>query len=278
MKFSVLQSVYKNDNPFFLEESLASLYENTVKPTEIIIVKDGFLTDKLESVITRWQQKLPIKVVGYNDNLGLAHALNYGLKFVGTDLIARMDSDDICLKNRFEEQLKFFEEHPEAEVVGAGIIEFYFGKNDNEFQKKKIYPYASNATTKTLFKGTPIAHPTLMIKTELLKAFQYLENTSMNEDIELWFRLIKSGHTIYTIQKPLLNFRITDGTFKRRSISKAINEFKIYWSNLLHLFGFNILLIYPILRLIIRFLPYSITKKLYLSNIRSFFFKNSNKK
>lgn len=44
-------------------------------------------------------------VVGYAQNKGLAYALSYALQFVRTELVARMDSDDICPKDRFERQV-----------------------------------------------------------------------------------------------------------------------------------------------------------------------------
>lgn len=61
--FTVLQSVYKKDNPIFLSQSLQSIAENTVQPYSVVLVKDGALTPELESVISEWQSKLPLKVV-----------------------------------------------------------------------------------------------------------------------------------------------------------------------------------------------------------------------
>lgn len=277
MKFSVLQSVYRKDKPEFLNDSLKSLKEQTLPADQIIIIKDGILTPELESVISEWQEKLPLKVVGYKQNCGLAHALNYGLQFVDTELVARMDSDDIALPYRFQKQMEYLKENNDCEILGTGIKEFY-NSNSKVLSKIRNYPVISSEKSKSLFKGTPLAHPTLMIKTTLLKQFKYSEDTSMNEDIELWFRLITSGHIIHNLSEPLLNFRITDGTFKRRSFNKAINEFKIYWTNLTNLFGFNYLLIYPILRLFSRFLPYSINKKIYFSKYREKLFKTPNRR
>lgn len=275
MSLSVLQSVYFKDNPNFLSTSLESLKKQTLPADKIILIKDGTLTPELEAIISYWEDKLPIKVVGYEQNRGLAHALNYGLQFVDTDLVARMDSDDIANPERFEKQIEYFNTHNDCEILGSGIIEFY-NSNAKLFSKKRVYPVISSKDSKTLFKGTPLAHPTLMIKTPLLKQYKYSEETSMNEDIELWFRVITSGHIIHNLSEPLLNFRITDGTFKRRSIKKAINEFKIYWTNLTNLFGVNYLLIYPVLRLFSRFLPFSINKKLYFSKFRTNLFTTPN--
>ena len=58
--------------------------------------------------------------MGYDKNQGLAHALNYGLQFVETELVARMDSDDICFSARFEKQIAQFEVDSSIEILGGG--------------------------------------------------------------------------------------------------------------------------------------------------------------
>lgn len=273
--FTVLQSVYKKDNPIFLSQSLQSIAENTVQPSSVVLVKDGVLTPELESVISEWQNKIPLKVVGYEKNQGLAHALNYGLQFVETELVARMDSDDSCFPDRFEKQIAQFEVDSSLEILGGGIEEFYIEKNGVEFRRVRLYPKWTESKSKTLYRGTPIAHPTLMVKTTLLKEFGYSENTKCNEDIDLWFRLLAAGYRIKTLQEPILHFRITDGTFHRRSVSKALNEYLIYTKNLRHFNGVTKNDIMPLIRLAARFLPGCLNKKAYLSQKRQKLFKEN---
>lgn len=274
MIFSVLQSVYKKDNPDFLSQSLQSIADNTLQPSQVVLVKDGLLTPELDSVIAEWQSKLPLKVVGYEQNQGLAHALNYGLKFVETDLVARMDSDDMCFPERFEKQVLQFEVDDSLVVLGAGIEEFY--KSDGvDFKQIRLYSKKTTKTSASLYKGTPLAHPTVMFRTEVLRKFGYSENTKCNEDIELWFRLLAAGYEVRTLQIPLLHFRITDGTFKRRSLSKAFNEFCIYSHALQKFNGFSKNHLYLFLRLLARFIPKSINKTLYLSSARKKMFKEN---
>ena len=100
MQFTILQSVYKNDKPKFLDQCFESIKNNSLQPVKIVLVKDGPISIDLDSIISKWLEKLPIQVVGYEQNQGLAYALNYGLQFVETELIARMDSDDICITTR----------------------------------------------------------------------------------------------------------------------------------------------------------------------------------
>lgn len=273
MKLTVLQSVYKKDNPQYLQECFESLARQTLPADKIVLVKDGSLTLELEEVIRLWQVKLPLRVVGYEKNEGLAYALNYGLQYVDTELVARMDSDDICYPDRFKKQVEWFKLNPHCCVLGTGIEEFYQYDSDPIFRRIRLYPKVTTRQNTILYKGTPIAHPTVMIKTSVLKKFLYNTDTKCNEDIELWFRLLKDDIVFFTLQEPLLRFRITDTTLERRSKVKAWNEFYIYFSSLIKLNGFSIRLIFPLLRFFTRLLPTRVIKFLYFSNMRTSFFE-----
>jgi len=261
-------SVYYKETVINLNQCLESLALQTFPATEIIIVKDGLLTNELDQALLLWQKKLSLKIIGYEKNKGLAYALNYGLQFCSYELVARMDSDDICLPNRFEKQIKYFEKNEEVNIVGSNIFEFFEDKEDIIYIGERKYPVFTDKKSKSLFKGTPIAHPTLVIKTELLKKYRYNDNTYLNEDIDLWFRLLADGYSIENINEPLIKYRITNNFFLRRNYKKALRELKIYWKNLFKINGFSLLLIFPLLRFISRLLPAFCIKKLYLSKGR----------
>jgi len=262
--FSVLMSVYYGESHEYLAQCLESLSVQTFPASEIVIVKDGKLTNELENVLLLWKEKLPIKLEGYEENKGLAYALNYGLQFCSYALIARMDGDDVSMPDRFEKQIEFFEQNNDVVAVGASILEFY-SKDEIKYIGKRDYPIRTDRSSISLFKGTPIAHPVAMIKADVLKEYRYRTDVISNEDIDLWFRLISDGHFIENINEPLLKYRITDKTFLRRNSIKAWSEFKIYYNNLVKLHGFSRLLIFPLLRFIFRLLPQKAIKKIYFS-------------
>ena len=273
MQFSILQSVYKKDNPLFLDECLQSIRDSTLLPEKIILVQDGILTPELEQVIASWKDKLPLHIVGYPQNKGLAHALNHGLRFVETELVARMDSDDICYPDRFEKQVLQFEVDKKLVVLGAGIEEFYCSKElDTSHRSIRLYPKRTVRSSMTLYKGTPVAHPTVMMRTAILKEFGYAESTCCNEDIELWFRLLAAGYEIRTLQAPLLRFRITDDTFRRRSLAKSLDEFQIYSRALLDFNGLQKEHAYLLFRLASRLLSPALIRRLYFSGKRKTLF------
>ena len=60
MMFSVLLSVYRKEQPAYLQQSLDSIFTQTLMPDEVVLVKDGPLTDELDQVIEEYCQKYPI--------------------------------------------------------------------------------------------------------------------------------------------------------------------------------------------------------------------------
>lgn len=111
MEYSVLMSVYYKENPIYLEQSMGSIYNQTVPTDDFVLVCDGPLTDELNAVINEMHNKFGdiLHVVRLPKNVGLGNALNEGIRHCRHELIARMDSDDISYPDRCEKQLSIFE-------------------------------------------------------------------------------------------------------------------------------------------------------------------------
>lgn len=214
MKFTVLQSVYYMDKPEFLWQSLKSIADNTVQPESIVLVKDGKLSEVLESVINEWKSKLPLKIVGYEENRGLAYALSYGLQFVETDLVARMDSDDICYIDRFEKQLSFFEKNPDIVLLSGYIDEF----NDNPdiIISTRSVPLAHDAIKRYLKKRNAFNHMAVMFKKKVVIECGKYQQVPYFEDYDLWVRIVKSGYKTANIPEKLVKARIGNDMIGRR--------------------------------------------------------------
>ncbi len=260
---SVLLCVYKNDNPYYLYQCLNSVLTLQVyKPNEVIIVIDGPIPLVLENEIQKFSFDYPsiIKVVRSEVNRGLAAALNLGVKNCNGFYIARMDSDDISLPNRFLLQMNFLLNNPNIDVLGGAIEEV---DENTRFLIDTFYPLSHEDIVKFLPKGAPFAHPTVVIKRSVLIDNPYNDGfnvfskyeVSSNEDIELWFRLTKKSYLFANIPEKILQFRRSKNFFKKRNYKQAFMEFKIFWKGTYQIFGFSIFLIYPVLRLFVRFLP-----------------------
>src|SRR5690554_1711797 len=157
-------SYYGNDNPTFLEEAFQSIQNQTHKPSEIILVQDGPVTEELHQVVSKWKEALPLKLLVNADNLGLGKSLTIGLEHCENDLVARMDADDICHPRRFEKQLDFLMTHPHISVVGTWIAEFE-GTTSN-IKSYRTLPTTHEELLPFSKKRCPLNHPTVMYRKE----------------------------------------------------------------------------------------------------------------
>jgi len=270
-KISVLMSVYWSEKGKNLDRAIQSVWtDQTIKPFEIVLIEDGVLTDDLYSVIALWKNKLEDKlVILKNDvNLGLTKSLNRGINEVRGDYIARMDSDDISTSDRFERQIEFLEKNPDIDILGGALKEF---DETSDCLRIRHYPLTHNEVVKYISKASPLAHPTVMMRRKMFDAgLRYNEKYKTSQDIALWFDAILAGYKIGNVQDVTINFRSEGDVFRRRSRSKAWNEFKIYVNGIYRMNGLlTFKYIFPILRLFFRLTPPKIVELIYKSEMRT---------
>ena len=136
------------------------LSNQTLKPDEILVLQDGPVSDEIASHLKRRQTELPIKLIEYPINRGLGTVLREGLPKCTHDLVARVDSDDLCLPNRFQRQVDFLEEHSEISVVG-GILREYYGSGQTRRQVLKSCPNTPEAIIAAVKVPTKVKNTTV---------------------------------------------------------------------------------------------------------------------
>lgn len=218
LKFSVLMPVYYKDNPLFFEKALQSIsIDQTVKPNEIVIVVDGPVDNNLQSIIDRWKNLKGglVTVCQLPSNVGLGKALQIGLKACKFDLVARMDSDDIAHRDRFDIQLSCFTADQGLVVCGSNISEFT--DDLDAFTSERKLPESSVDIAKFAIYRNPINHPSVMFKrAEVIAVGGYLDMPFF-EDYYLWIRCIMAGFTFYNVQQNLVFMRGGKPQLLRRS-------------------------------------------------------------
>jgi len=224
--FSVLMSIYFREKSDYFNRAMQSIWdEQTVKPNEIVLVKDGQLGEELDNVIDIWKGKLHniLKIIPLRNNVGLGDALNIGLNYCSNEFVARMDTDDISLPNRFEKQLEVLE-NLNIDICSSWVSEFE-DFEDNIKAIRMVPELHYNIVKYAKFRN-PVNHPAVMMKkSSVLKAGGY-KKMIFFEDYYLWVRMILSGAMFYNIQEVLVNMRGGKEQYKRRSgIKYAINEF-----------------------------------------------------
>ena len=226
MDFSVAISVYKNDNPIDFKKALDSItVEQTVKPTEVVLVVDGPIGEKLNEVILQFENsEFNFKVIRLEQNGGLGNALRLAVENASYELIARMDSDDISLPDRFEQQLKFFENDEELDIVGGDISEFV-GEESNVVAYRKV-PTTNDEIRLYMKKRCAFNHVSVMYKkSAVLKCGGYLD-LFWNEDYYLWIRMFEQGVKSANTGTVLVNVRTGEDMYKRRGGKKYFKSEK----------------------------------------------------
>lgn len=223
--FSVLMSVYKKENPQFLDQALYSIEDQTVLPTEIVLVEDGPISAALQEIINEHRAKFVnnFKVIKSIRNQGLGASLRLGTKFISTDWIARMDSDDISVYNRFELQLNEIVKEPDLAVIGGQIQEFA-GSPSNIVGCRKV-PTSETLIRQFIKWRSPFNHPSVMLNKKCLqKVGGYVPYGNL-EDYYLWSRVIAQNLHVKNIDLVLLKMRVDEGMYQRRGNISNIRYF-----------------------------------------------------
>lgn len=224
--FSVLMSVYSGDDAGQLRSALESItFRQTRKPSEIILVVDGPIGDELKRVIHNFD--FPINSVWLDENCGLGKALSIGLDHCKHNLVARMDSDDISVPERFEVQLYKFYNDPDLDVLGGQILEF--SGDVKNVLGRRIVPLSNQKIQKRSVYRNPMNHMTVMFKKDKVLSVGGYQDMRLYEDYYLWLRLISKNIKLENVKETLVFARAGNELLARRKgLKNAVNEWKFY--------------------------------------------------
>ena len=213
-KFSLIMSVYAKENPLFLSQCIESILSQSVLPDEWIIVKDGPLTDELESIIGGICFPGEIKVIALAENITQGPARAEGIIAARNEWVAIMDSDDICLPDRFGKQLELIGSHPELGLVGCQIAEFV--DEPKKIGTVRTVPENHGEICEFLKKRNPFNSMTVMLRRDLALSAGNYRYFPWFEDYDLWARMIKSGAVCANLPETLVYARVGGGMYDRR--------------------------------------------------------------
>lgn len=223
--FSVLMSLYNAENPHFLEQCFMSISTQVLKPTELVLVLDGPINHDLHLVISRWVSALNIVVVPLEHNVGLSKALNYGLNFCEYELVARMDTDDMCYPERFIKQIEFMVDNDDVDILG-GYCEDITDYGDS-IRIRKV-PTDHDLILKSIWT-CPFIHPSVVFrKSKILSIGSYSENAPhRQDDYELWIRAAFAGFRFSNIPSVLIKYRVPVDAYKKNTVAVGYNRIRI---------------------------------------------------
>lgn len=218
-RITVIMGIYNCGNT--LIEALKSLETQTYKNFKVILCDDGSKDNTLDIAI-KWSKDHSNYIVIKNvKNLGLNTTLNRCLKYADTEFVARMDGDDRSLPHRFEQEVKFLDEHPEFAIVSGPMI--YFDE-DGEFRCGRGYGEVKRSN---FIHGSPFCHAPCMVRREAYeKVGGYTVDCKLLrvEDYHLWFKMYAAGYRGYMLEKPIYEMRDDRNAVARRTLKSRVNE------------------------------------------------------
>lgn len=201
---TVLMPVYNGEK--YLREAINSILSQTFRDFELLIINDGS-TDQSEAIIQSYNDDR-IRYVLNASNQKIIATLNNGLKLARGRYIARMDADDIAEPERLRVQLDYMEANPGCGLCGTDIsilsertivVDKWIKTGDHDVLKFN------------LLMGNPFCHPTVMLRTSVLREHQlaYDPADMHAEEYGLWIEVSRYA-TLANIDQKLLRYRLHD--------------------------------------------------------------------
>ncbi|MTI40621.1 glycosyltransferase [Fulvivirga lutimaris] len=210
---------------YSLKAAIDSIIHQTYTDWELIIVDDGS-TDNSIKIIQSINNE---RVIYYKtENRGIAKALNFGIKMSNTNIICRMDADDICHQERLEMQFNYLQEHPEVGVVSS-LVEFNGNREANAgyalFVDEINQIIGRQSILKKRFTESPIAHPSVMFRKSLVHKYGGYNEGDLPEDYELWLRWMHNDVVFEKVNSPLLHWHDSAARLSRTHANYDLEKF-----------------------------------------------------
>jgi glycosyltransferase involved in cell wall biosynthesis len=212
--FSLLVSVYDGDRPDHIRRAMRSAVDDqTVRPDQVVIVRDGPVRDELARCLDEFQESSPVPVtfVPLGQRGGLGPALDRGLAASWFDVVARMDADDVAMPHRFEVELPLMSD---ADIVGAGLLEFT--SDIDEIVGQRVPPTDPARIQRYARMHDPFNHPTVVYRRAAVLAAGGYGDLPLMEDYALFARMLQGGARAVNVAEPLVYYRVGQEAFKRR--------------------------------------------------------------
>lgn len=202
---TVLMTTY-NEEKEILSKAIESILNQTYKDFDFLIIVDcPSNLDNINLLYNYAKIDDRIRIVINEINLGLPMALNKGIELINSKYIARMDADDISLKNRLEEQLNFLKENKSISLIGSNVS-YINNQDDIVVEPNKILENHSDIV-EAMKHVNVFKHPTLFGKTEVFKNIKY-RNLRYAQDYDFMCRVIEGEYYVANINKKLLLYRL----------------------------------------------------------------------
>lgn len=233
-KFSVVIAVYINDKADEFKQAIDSLLSQSFPPSEIVVVVDGKVSINIQLLLEEFKKIDVFKIIELPSNEGLSNALNVGIQNSNYDIIARMDSDDICIHNRFEKQIMHLI-NANLDIVGGQILEFK--KYTEEILYRREVPTEHLDIIRFMKYRSPFSHPSIVFKKSVfdtINGYSVSFKGSAFQDYDFFVRAHMKGFKFGNVKDDVLYYRLGSDlrsmTRRRWGLEYGKLELKVYWN------------------------------------------------
>ncbi len=224
---SVIIPVY-NTTPEWIELSVSSILDQTFNDIEILLIDDASTNEDTIEVLNKLDKVDKIEVIRLETNKGISGALNVGISEAKFDIIARMDSDDYALPDRFQKQYDYLQSNPSVDLVGSNLR--YMVLHNDDWVIAGEPTSHPEIITNELAKESLwfLNHPTVMFrKQSVIDVGGYNEALrGLAEDYELWIRMLRRGKELRNLSDVDLYLRINPDSLVQ-NINQNNHEFQL---------------------------------------------------
>ncbi|QQD11925.1 glycosyltransferase [Sphingobacterium sp. UDSM-2020] len=202
----------------YVKGCILSILKQSYQNFELIIIDDGS-KDKTRNIIEEFNDSR-IKIITNSENLGITKSLNKGISIAKGAYIARIDSDDEMHVLRLEKQVMYLENNLDTVLIGTN--QFVINQN-GQITGTIEYPTDAKLLRALMIFQNPISHPSVLMRTQILKKEKYLNRFEFAEDYCLWSRISKK-YDIENLPEYLTYYRIhQNNTSKKNYIVQREN-------------------------------------------------------
>ena len=228
LKCSVIIPVYNAEK--FIENTLRSVMNQTIKDIEIICINDCSKDNSVEIIKKLQQEDDRIVLLENEVNLKVSQTRNKGVEYAHADWVALLDSDDAWESDYLEKVIKRRNE-TNGQLICTSCK---YMQNDGSILDSEFI-IKSEITYKMLLKQNTILCSSVFIKKDLLKKYPFYAD-AVHEDYVCWLSILKEINIAYGVQKPLMIYRLTTGSKSRNKFKAIKMSFHTYRKHGLNFF------------------------------------------
>jgi glycosyltransferase involved in cell wall biosynthesis len=212
----------------YIQETISSLLAQTFDDFEVILVNDRVALSDLDFVLSLRKLDSRFQIVK-SIGEGISNALNTGITTSNSNLIARIDADDVMDSERLKVQFREMQLNNRVSCMGSQLK---IVNESGDLLRYTNFPTSSREISEMMKLRNVVAHPSVLFRKEAVtRVGSYRSFFDGAEDYDLWLRLLRSGE-IMNLKQPLTSYRIhpTQETAKNRDVQQEMDSLTRFYA------------------------------------------------